>query len=48
LRRRLTPPKASTARSAFIEVEELESWDDLGLIAEILEHDAERVAAAGR
>lgn len=29
-----------------IEVEELESWDDLGLIAEILEHDAERIAAA--
>jgi hypothetical protein len=31
----------------IVELEELESWDDLGLIETILRLDLERVAAAG-
>jgi hypothetical protein len=51
LAKRIVVTPAHTAEGTdgkirIIELEELESWDDLGLIETILQLDAERVAAA--
>ncbi len=46
----VTPAHTAAARDAKIHViklEELEAWDDLGLIRTILKMDAERISAAG-
>jgi hypothetical protein len=46
----VTPAHTAEGRDGKIRVvklEELESWDDLGLIETIFELDAERIAAAG-
>jgi hypothetical protein len=45
----VTPVNTAEGRDGkirVIELEELESWDDLGLIETILKIDAERIAAA--